>query len=501
MSHRLIAWVAAAATLSLLGAQSPAAADASSVPEDRREGFASIEASACEEWLTYLASDELGGRETGQPGYRLAAEYVAARFAEFGLEPVGDDGTFFQNVPFVSAGPTADSVLALVADDGTEILRLIPGEDVGGRISEASEQDLPIVDLLAQSAADVEDADLEGKAVLFRDESPALSRWTEATRALWRARPKAILTIDDDGASRVQRRVRMGSGRRSRVLSSRFRRPNTYVISTATAERIREELSARQGSLTLQVRVGMEERPAFGGNVVGMLRGSDPELQHEVVGVGSHLDHIGSSGGVINNGADDDGSGTTGVLAVARAFSQNEVKPRRSILFMCFSGEEKGLIGSGYYADHPIVPHGDMVAELQMDMIGRREEKVRGGTVHESADDNANSLHLIGTKKLSSALHELCLAVNDAHIGFDYEYDEEDVFTRSDHYNFAKQGIPIAFFFTGFHSQYHRPDDTVDKIDFPKLTRVARLVYLVAFELANADERPDVDGSWRPRRR
>ena len=172
-------------------------------------------------------------------------------------------------------------------------------------------------------------------------------------------------------------------------------------------------------------------------------------------------------------------------------FAKNPTRPRRSILFVTFCGEEMGLRGSDYFARNPPIPLSSIVAELQMDMIGRNEEFVnrRSGEVTEKAEDNVNSLHLVGTKKLSMDLHEVCLEKNSAHIGFDFEYDEEDVFGRSDHANFARKDIPIAFFFTGFHPQYHQPDDTVDRINFPKLVRVAKLVYSVAFEIADRDER------------
>ncbi|MFQ5506029.1 MAG: M28 family metallopeptidase, partial [Planctomycetota bacterium] len=241
----------------------------------------------------------------------------------------------------------------------------------------------------------------------------------------------------------------------------------------------------------------VQSSPVFAANVIGFLEGSDPELEKEIVGIGSHLDHIGVTRGQINNGADDDGSGTTGVLSIAKAFSLNGKRPRRSLLFMCFCGEEKGLIGSRYYAEHPVFANERMVAELQMDMIGRNEERsARRNRPAERAEDNLNSLHLIGTRKLSEELHGICVEMNEKHAGFDFEYDEEDVFFRSDHVNFARQGIPIAFFFTGFHPQYHRPDDTIDRIDFPKLVRVVRLVYAIAFELADRDKRPKVDRSF-----
>jgi len=251
--------------------------------------------------------------------------------------------------------------------------------------------------------------------------------------------------------------------------------------------------------MQLEAHIEVETKSVFACNVVGMLRGRDPELTKEIVGIGSHLDHIGKRGTQVNNGADDDGSGTTGVLAVARAFTKNKKMPRRSLLFMAFCGEEMGLIGSKYYVDHPLFPNSQMVAELQMDMIGRNEERTRRSKTKddsEHAEDNVNSLHLVGTKKLSDEMHKICLDANDKFGGFAFEYDEEGVFSRSDHKNFAQKDIPIAFFFTGFHPQYHKPDDTVDRIDFPKLTRVARLVYSIAWETAERDNRPKVDRTY-----
>ncbi len=229
-------------------------------------------------------------------------------------------------------------------------------------------------------------------------------------------------------------------------------------------------------------------------NVVGILPGSDPILKDEYVVIGSHLDHNGIRGGTIYPGADDDASGSAGVMALAKAFASNPIKPMRSILFVTFCGEENGLIGSGYFADNSPIPLSSIVGELQMDMIGRNEEsRGRSGNPGESADDNVNSLHLIGTEKLSMDLHQLCMSRNEDFAGFDLEFDEEDVFFRSDHANFAKYGVPIAFFFTGFHPDYHRPSDTADKINYPKLKRVVDYVYDIGFELAQSSSRPLID--------
>ena len=276
---------------------------------------------------------------------------------------------------------------------------------------------------------------------------------------------------------------------RSAHCAGRGRRPNSYAISSAFSERIRAALEGQQASLQLVTHIEVAQKPVFAANVVGMIEGVDPDLRAEIVGIGSHLDHIGARGDVINNGADDDGSGTTGVLAVARAFALNPTKPRRSVLFMCFAGEEMGLIGSRYYTDNPIMPLENMVCLLQMDMVGRNEE-----TQNDKPEDNVNTIHLIGSKRISMELHNITIEAN-RHIGFEFEYDEEDVYTRSDHYNFARQGIPVVFFCDGEHPDYHQVTDHADKLDHAKMELITRLAYWVGFSAADAKERPRALGS------
>ena len=171
---------------------------------------------------------------------------------------------------------------------------------------------------------------------------------------------------------------------------------------------------------------------------------------------------------------------------------KNKVKPARSILFLNFCGEEMGLIGSRHFSEHPTIPLSAIVSELQMDMIGRNEEENMEGNKGEKAEDNKNSLHLIGSKKLAPQLHDLCMKANET-AKFDLEWDQEGMFSRSDHANFARMGVPIAFFFTGLHRDYHKPSDTPDKIEYAKLLRVATYVYDIAFTLAQQEGRPMVD--------
>jgi len=217
-------------------------------------------------------------------------------------------------------------------------------------------------------------------------------------------------------------------------------------------------------------------------NVIGIIEGSDPVLKSEAVGLGAHLDHLGESNGTIYYGADDDGSGTTALLAIAQAIAVSKVKPKRSIVFMAFCGEEMGLIGSGYYAENPVIPLDKQICHFQMDMVGRNEEHG-----DEKAADNEDTVHLVGSKRISTELHDLMLKANE-HIRFRFEYDEEDVYTRSDHYQFARKGVPVAFLFSGFHPDYHQPTDTVEKINYRKIVSTARLVYLATLMAANRDK-------------
>jgi Zn-dependent M28 family amino/carboxypeptidase len=226
-------------------------------------------------------------------------------------------------------------------------------------------------------------------------------------------------------------------------------------------------------------------------NVVAFIKGS--EKPDEIVVISAHLDHVGIKNGKIYNGADDDGSGTVAVLEIAEAF-QKAVKdgkrPKRSVLFLHVTGEEKGLLGSSFYVQHPIFPIANTVVDLNIDMIGRIDDRHK---------DNPNFVYLIGADKLSTELHELSEAMNTKYtkIDLDYKYNDESdpnrFYYRSDHYNFAKYKVPIIFYFNGTHEDYHQPSDTPDKINYDLLQTRARLVFHTAWEIANRENRLVVD--------
>ncbi|HLR06432.1 MAG TPA: M28 family peptidase, partial [Pyrinomonadaceae bacterium] len=237
-------------------------------------------------------------------------------------------------------------------------------------------------------------------------------------------------------------------------------------------------------------------------NIVAVWEGGDAVLKNEYVAVGAHYDHIGicapGTADPICNGADDDGSGTTALLGMAEAISHAKARPKRSVLFVWHCGEEKGLWGSRYFTDYPTIPLAQIVTQLNIDMIGR--SKKDGDTEPRNKDlSGPNQIYVIGSKMMSTELGELTEAVNKSFLNlqFDYRYDDPNdpnrFFFRSDHYNYARKGIPIVFFFDGVHEDYHRPGDEPQKIDYQKMEKVARTIYLTLWEVANRPARPKVD--------
>ena len=222
-------------------------------------------------------------------------------------------------------------------------------------------------------------------------------------------------------------------------------------------------------------------------NVIGFIEGSDKK--DEYVFLTAHYDHLGKKGDVIYYGADDDGSGTVSVIEMARAFAKAKADgyiPRRTIVFMTVSGEEKGLWGSEYYSDHPLFPLDSTTVDLNTDMIGRIDPGRKNG-------DSTNYIYVIGDDKLSTDLKPISTSINNTYTKLELDYkfndpaDPERIYFRSDHYNFARKGVPIIFFFDGIHKDYHKPTDTVDKINFDLMEKRARFIFLTAWTMANRD--------------
>lgn len=226
-------------------------------------------------------------------------------------------------------------------------------------------------------------------------------------------------------------------------------------------------------------------------NIWAFIEGS--EKPDEILVISAHYDHVGMKNGEVYNGADDDGSGTVTLLELAAAFQKAKKEgkgPKRSILFLHVTGEEHGLHGSRFYTENPLFPLANTIADINIDMIGRHGY---------GKETNDNYIYVIGSDRLSSDLHNWSEAANTKYIGMQLDYTYNDLkdpnrfYYRSDHYNFAKNGIPSIFYFNGVHDDYHKPTDTPDKIDYPLLAKRAQLAFVVAWELANNQERPKVD--------
>jgi Zn-dependent M28 family amino/carboxypeptidase len=233
-------------------------------------------------------------------------------------------------------------------------------------------------------------------------------------------------------------------------------------------------------------------------NVVGIIDGADPEMKQTYVAYGAHYDHLGITPGVradaavdrINNGADDDGSGSAALIGLANAFMAGR-RPARSILFVWHAGEERGLWGSQYLVEHPVVPVESIVAQLNIDMIGRNRD---------NRDSEENTVYPVGADRISTELHNILVDANSRMtppLTLNFEMndgsDPERIYFRSDHFSYASKGIPIIFFFTGLHPDYHKVTDSVEKIHFEKMSRITRLVYEIGLHLANLDHRPARD--------
>lgn len=271
-----------------------------------------------------------------------------------------------------------------------------------------------------------------------------------------------------------------------KIMDTDFATLHSYATDPNKTNRIRK---VREGSIKYNFQ--NEIKQVNSENVLGYLEGSDKK--DELIVVTSHYDHIGKlsegTGDLINNGADDDGSGTVAVLQMAKVFAKAKEEgngPRRSMLFMTVTGEEMGLFGSQYYSEHPVFPLSNTVVDLNIDMIGRSDPEHKG---------KPDYVYVIGSDKLSQELHQISERVNKTYTQLDFDYMYNDVnhptnlYKRSDHWNFAKNNIPIIFYFDGIHEDYHLPSDEVDKINFELLTKRTKLVFYTAWELANRTDR------------
>jgi len=506
-----------------------------------------ITAKRMKDYLTFIASDEMEGRATPSRGLDTIAKFIGMNLSLWGFKPAGDDDSFYQKIALRQETIDTDATIAEISGRqfkiGEDFIR-IRGGDVGkisgsaifvgdgwmikaknvnpyrgidargkflvayleGEPSEFSFMPLPAgiseSDLTGERGKDWTDVisyarNNEAAGVIILPTRFWIKNWSESRENFGGAK----VSVEKFNANKTGQNIpillfseRMASA----LFQNEIRNP--LLDNKQSVFDLREDKIV---SLNFQT----ESKRVWTQNVVAIWEGSDPKLKNEMVAVSAHYDHIGmtpqtgcapAENDNICNGADDDGSGTTALLSMAEAFSKTHVRPKRSILFVWHCGEERGLWGSQYFTTYPTVDLKNVIAQLNIDMIGRSR----------SANDNSpenkelsseNTIYVIGSQMMSSQLGNLIKDVNDTYLKLNYDtrYDDPKdpnrFFYRSDHFNYARKSIPITFWFDGIHADYHQPADEPEKIDYVKMEKVTRTIFLTLWKLADVKERPKID--------
>jgi hypothetical protein len=538
---------------------SPTASPAGEAPAEMplaypaRPTVAAITAADLMSRLYAFADDSMQGRMAGQPANDRGTDFIAAYARALGLQPAGENGTYFQQVmarrTIVAATPLSvdgrtfalwTDVLVRSQSDQDARERAFDGATAvyGGVYGDPARMLAP--DRAAGKVVVITVPPLANGAPGWQTDRAALSSRYAGAAAI------VIASLDAMPAPVREQFSSGGVGVRSSATPTR-ELPTFMYVNAAAARAILggEPAAMRLGAAGRVVHGAFTsaESPAPGRNVVAVLPGSDPALRGQYVAIGAHNDHVGTSSRALDhdslrafntvvrplgadspnrrasaaeqtriravldslrarrparrdsiyNGADDDGSGSMAVLEIAEALASSPTKPRRSILFVWHTAEELGLFGSAYFTEHPTVPRDSIVAQVNIDMIGR-------GTARDLEGGSPGYLQLIGSRRLSTELGDLVEAVNKSQsqpLAFDYQYDAtghpEQFYCRSDHYNYARWGIPVVFFSTGSHQDYHQLTDEPQYIAYEKYARVTQFIHDVALRVANLDHRPVVD--------
>ncbi len=495
--------------IALLGL--PVLASAQKKDKAAMKAAATITVADLKKHLYTIASKEMEGRDTPSPGLEKAATYIEGHFKSLGLLP-GNNGSYRQYYTLYKDA-AVQPVLGINGKTFEPNTHYQPLYTVNVAPSTFSEVLFAGYGIADATRDDYGNTAVKGKIVIVLDGAPADYKAPAGVRGQMAPASSfgKINTALTKGAAGVMivfsnfPRKASTSSSGWRNIENRGNQPPAMAvsISTETAEAIMGEdgktifEKMKAGSLAnktyntnivYKLSKGMDEAKVS--NVMGLLEGTD--LKNEYVVLTAHYDHIGKrNDSVIYYGADDDGSGTTGILELAQAFVEAKKAgkgPRRSILFMTVSGEEKGLWGSGYYAENPVYPLDKTTVDLNIDMIGR------SGSDYLKHKDSSNYIYIIGDDKLSSDLAPITDKANKTYtkLVLDRRYNDPNdpnrFYYRSDHYNFAEKGVPIIFYFNGVHADYHKPTDTPDKINYPMMAKRAQLVFYTAWEMANRNE-------------
>ena len=500
-----------------------------------------ITADQLSNYLYFIASDAMGGRDTPSQGLDTTAEFLKMQLSRWGFKPAGDNGTFFQKIALHSeAIDPATTVLQIEHQPyvlGDDFLRVpgtgsanalmvfggngwmvkakgldpYKGVDVKGKVVVLYADGFPNRLTLTRLPAGVTQADLAGTKG---------TDWADPVLYAVQQGAAGIILAASPQAQEAWAQIRRIYGRGS-MYPEKFREAAPEIkipimlVSSKVGDSIFAGAPAGKDSTTpfeINKTVSMTSIPKVDTkrtqNVVALWEGRDPILKNEMVAIGAHYDHVGTNPNApgddkIYNGADDDGSGTVAVLSIAEALAKSKVRPRRSILFVWHCGEEKGLWGSEYFNKFPTVDIKKVVAQLNIDMIGR--SKKPGDTNPKNKELSGESeIYVIGKDMMSSTLGSIVDGTNKGYLNLAYDtrYDDPKdtnrFFFRSDHFNYALNGIPITFWFDGVHEDYHQPGDEPQKIDYQKMEKVARTIFLTMWEVSDLPSRPTIDKQLPP---
>jgi hypothetical protein len=502
--------------------------------------------------LEVIAHDSLEGRATGSDKIEVAANYIADFYSEIGFTPMGDDGTYFQNYR-LNAEYTDSLVYQTFRVNGADTLKYkhsVESPEATGDFIRMFGGSVPQEGDVVFAGFGVNDAErgvqhlnreeVQGNWVLIFEEiphvvegdtlvNPNITGNSRLRTILIEMDAAGILLVSDYSQSEFQELADMSANLMSQPSNislayleqneqsgfpKGFLQISPSMAATYLGLSSANELDQTKADLVQEITDFSPQKTDFyleytpydgpghmdAENVIAYFEGADPDMKDEAVVLMAHYDHVGvgapdESGDGLYNGADDNGSGTTALMSIANALNEAKnqgYQPRRSILFLHVSGEENGLLGSRYYSDHPVIPIENTVTNFNADMIGRSDpENIQKG--------DTDYVYLIGGEIISSELDSLVQSANNLSVNMrlDRKYndlqDSNQFYRRSDHWNFGRFGVPFVFFFTGVHEDYHRPSDTIDKINFEKLSRVSQLIYTSTIKVANYDGRPDVD--------
>ena len=478
-----------------------------------------ITAAEIQKHVKYLASDQLEGRKTGTKGGEAAARYIANEFKSYGLKPVGDQGTYFQKFEFVSGIKLGDvNTLTLALPGKTTNLELNKDfRPLGFSTSEAYEGSVVFVGYgISDTAKKLDDyagVDVSGKAVMVlrnappsemgRDFSQYASLRYKASKAKEKG-ARALIVVtgpeDSDSDDLIRLTYDNSSGNAGLPALNVTRKTADQLLASAgvTVKDLQKKLNESKQSnsfllkeVTVGAKISLKEVRQTTMNVVGLLEGEDESLKNQIMVFGAHYDHLGMGGegsgslrpdtSAVHHGADDNASGTAGVLELAQAFASNKNLLKRSMLFIAFTGEELGVLGSAYYVNHPIFPLEGTVAMLNMDMIGRMNNK----TLIVYGIGTSPGFETLATKYNKDSTFVLKL--------------NKDGYGPSDHASFYAKRVPVFNFFTDIHSDYHRPSDTYDRLNYPGEEKILHYIESIAIELNATADKPQYVAVEMPR--